>query len=202
MNENIRLKILLLSFQFFFCDCSYEDFCSCLPIMSSSPKRAGSSSSTGLPLPGVSPRNATSPTSSPGKHGLSSQPSFQMSMMLPTSPSKRSNSPLASASSSVNAALSPRHTTSPHRGSLYNGSITTSPRNANSPRNNNNQHLRNGEGSNHRSRRFKVLCTGGLGYIGSHTAVRLLETGYEVALCDNLSNSSIEVRVEDRHHHY
>ena len=37
---------------------------------------------------------------------------------------------------------------------------------------------------------MQVLLTGGLGYIGSHTAVELLEAGYEVVVIDNLSNSS------------
>lgn len=35
----------------------------------------------------------------------------------------------------------------------------------------------------------KILLTGGLGYIGSHTAVSLIESGYEVVILDNLSNS-------------
>lgn len=35
-----------------------------------------------------------------------------------------------------------------------------------------------------------ILCTGGLGYIGSHTAVQLLEAGYRVAVMDNCANSS------------
>lgn len=39
----------------------------------------------------------------------------------------------------------------------------------------------------------KVLVTGGLGYIGSHTAVDLLEQGYEVIIIDNLSRSKAEV---------
>lgn len=43
-----------------------------------------------------------------------------------------------------------------------------------------------------------VLVTGGAGYIGSHTCIELLESGYEVSVIDNLCNSSIDVitRVE------
>lgn len=39
----------------------------------------------------------------------------------------------------------------------------------------------------------KILVTGGLGYIGSHTVVELQNAGFEVIIIDNLSNSSIEV---------
>lgn len=39
---------------------------------------------------------------------------------------------------------------------------------------------------------MNVLLTGGAGYIGSHTAVELLENGYDVIVVDNLSNSSEE----------
>jgi len=39
-----------------------------------------------------------------------------------------------------------------------------------------------------------VLLTGGLGYIGSHTAVELLEAGYDVVIIDNLSNSKENVK--------
>ncbi|MCH2490473.1 MAG: UDP-glucose 4-epimerase GalE [Flavobacteriales bacterium] len=39
----------------------------------------------------------------------------------------------------------------------------------------------------------KILVTGGLGYIGSHTVVALQEAGFEVVIVDNLSNSSINV---------
>lgn len=35
-----------------------------------------------------------------------------------------------------------------------------------------------------------VLITGGAGYIGSHTAVELIGSGYEVIVVDNLSNSN------------
>jgi len=36
----------------------------------------------------------------------------------------------------------------------------------------------------------KILITGGTGYIGSHTTVKLIEAGYEVVIIDNLCNSS------------
>lgn len=39
----------------------------------------------------------------------------------------------------------------------------------------------------------KVLVTGGLGFIGSHTVVALQQQGVEVVIIDNLSNSSIDV---------
>jgi UDP-glucose 4-epimerase len=39
----------------------------------------------------------------------------------------------------------------------------------------------------------KVLVTGGTGYIGSHTVVELQNSGFEVVIVDNLSNSKIEV---------
>jgi UDP-glucose 4-epimerase len=39
----------------------------------------------------------------------------------------------------------------------------------------------------------KILVTGGLGYIGSHTVVELQQAGFETLIVDNLSNSSIEV---------
>ncbi|HSP40824.1 MAG TPA: UDP-glucose 4-epimerase GalE [Gillisia sp.] len=39
----------------------------------------------------------------------------------------------------------------------------------------------------------KILVTGGLGFIGSHTVVALLQKDYEVVIIDNLSNSSIDV---------
>ncbi len=40
---------------------------------------------------------------------------------------------------------------------------------------------------------MNILVTGGLGYIGSHTTVELLQEGYEVFIVDNLSNSTIDV---------
>lgn len=39
----------------------------------------------------------------------------------------------------------------------------------------------------------KILVTGGLGYIGSHTVVELQKSGFHPVIIDNLSNSSIEV---------
>ena len=40
---------------------------------------------------------------------------------------------------------------------------------------------------------MKILVTGGLGFIGSHTAVELVKNGHEVIIADNLVNSKIEV---------
>ncbi|MGV3695652.1 UDP-glucose 4-epimerase GalE [Flavobacterium sp.] len=40
---------------------------------------------------------------------------------------------------------------------------------------------------------MKIVVTGGLGFIGSHTVVELQNEGFEVVAIDNLSNSSIEV---------
>ncbi|KQC30072.1 UDP-glucose 4-epimerase GalE [Flagellimonas eckloniae] len=42
---------------------------------------------------------------------------------------------------------------------------------------------------------MKILVTGGLGFIGSHTVVELQNEGFEVVIIDNLSNSSEEVLV-------
>ncbi len=39
----------------------------------------------------------------------------------------------------------------------------------------------------------KILVTGGAGYIGSHTVVELQQSGYEVIIVDNLSNSDASV---------
>ncbi len=46
---------------------------------------------------------------------------------------------------------------------------------------------------------MKTLLTGGAGYIGSHTALAMLEAGHEVVLVDNFNNSSPEAvrRVEE-----
>lgn len=40
---------------------------------------------------------------------------------------------------------------------------------------------------------MKIVVTGGLGFIGSHTVVELQSQGFEVVIIDNLSNSSEEV---------
>jgi len=40
---------------------------------------------------------------------------------------------------------------------------------------------------------MKVLVTGGMGYIGSHTVVKLIENGYDVVIVDNLYNSKESV---------
>lgn len=40
---------------------------------------------------------------------------------------------------------------------------------------------------------MSILVTGGAGYIGSHTAVELLDAGENIIILDNFSNSSPEV---------
>lgn len=40
---------------------------------------------------------------------------------------------------------------------------------------------------------MKVLVTGGLGYIGSHTVVALAESGFDIVIVDNLDNTSVKV---------
>ena len=40
---------------------------------------------------------------------------------------------------------------------------------------------------------MKILVTGGLGFIGSHTVVELQNEGFEVIIIDNLSNTSLSV---------
>lgn len=39
---------------------------------------------------------------------------------------------------------------------------------------------------------MSILVTGGAGYIGSHTCVEMLNSGYDVVIIDNLDNSSSE----------
>jgi UDP-glucose 4-epimerase len=39
----------------------------------------------------------------------------------------------------------------------------------------------------------KILVTGGMGYIGSHTVVELIQAGFDPIIVDDLSNSSVEV---------
>lgn len=51
---------------------------------------------------------------------------------------------------------------------------------------------------------MNVLLTGGAGYIGTHTAIALVEAGYGVVIADNLVNSSVEAvervrRITDAH---
>ena len=38
-----------------------------------------------------------------------------------------------------------------------------------------------------------ILCTGGMGYIGSHTVIKLIDAGFDVLIVDNLINSDKEV---------
>ena len=40
---------------------------------------------------------------------------------------------------------------------------------------------------------MKILVTGGLGYIGAHTSVLLIEQGHQLIILDNLENSSLRV---------
>jgi UDP-glucose 4-epimerase len=42
----------------------------------------------------------------------------------------------------------------------------------------------------------KILVTGGLGYIGSHTVVELAGAGYEPVIVDDLSNSNPKIRTQ------
>ena len=42
----------------------------------------------------------------------------------------------------------------------------------------------------------KILVTGGLGYIGSHTVVELHKSGHEIVIIDDLSNSSLSILME------
>ncbi len=39
----------------------------------------------------------------------------------------------------------------------------------------------------------RILVTGGTGYIGSHTVVELINSGFDVVIVDNLSNSNVDV---------
>ena len=40
---------------------------------------------------------------------------------------------------------------------------------------------------------MKILLTGGLGYIGSHIAIKAIDDGHKVIILDNLSNSGLDV---------
>lgn len=46
---------------------------------------------------------------------------------------------------------------------------------------------------NNKSYEKRILVTGGTGYIGSHTVVELQQSGYDVVIVDNLSNSNADV---------
>ena len=54
-------------------------------------------------------------------------------------------------------------------------------------------------GGKGKDKTMKILLAGGAGYIGSHTAVDLLEAGHEIVIADNFDNSSPEAvaRVEE-----
>ena len=45
-----------------------------------------------------------------------------------------------------------------------------------------------------RNKKEYILITGGLGFIGSHTAIELLKSKKNLILVDNLVNSSISVK--------
>ena len=48
-----------------------------------------------------------------------------------------------------------------------------------------------------------ILVTGGMGYIGSHTVVQLLEAGEEVVILDNLSiDNHFFINLIDKNHSY
>ncbi|MEB0249526.1 GDP-mannose 4,6-dehydratase, partial [Mucilaginibacter sp. 5B2] len=40
---------------------------------------------------------------------------------------------------------------------------------------------------------MKILVTGGLGFIGTHTVVELVKAGYDPIIIDDLSNSSVKM---------
>tara|TARA_B100000768_G_scaffold25359_1_gene23288 strand:+ start:1749 stop:2786 length:1038 start_codon:yes stop_codon:yes gene_type:complete len=44
-----------------------------------------------------------------------------------------------------------------------------------------------------KSLKSKIIVTGGLGFIGSHTVAELISQGFEVVIVDDLSNSSIDI---------
>ena len=46
---------------------------------------------------------------------------------------------------------------------------------------------------------MKILVTGGMGYIGSHTCVELMKAGHSVVVVDNLSNASAAVQQRVEH---
>jgi len=49
------------------------------------------------------------------------------------------------------------------------------------------------ESSLNKMKKKTILVTGGLGYIGSHTSINLIEEGYKLIIVDNLCNSSLTV---------
>ena len=45
---------------------------------------------------------------------------------------------------------------------------------------------------------MSILLTGGLGFIGSHTAVELLNNNYNVIIVDDLSNSKARITAQQK----
>ena len=52
---------------------------------------------------------------------------------------------------------------------------------------------------NEKAMKMKILVTGGMGYIGSHTCVELMKAGHDVVVLDNLSNASAAVQQRVEH---
>ena len=45
---------------------------------------------------------------------------------------------------------------------------------------------------------IRILVTGGTGYIGSHTCIKLIKAGYELVVVDNLCNPSLKSLKRER----
>ena len=56
----------------------------------------------------------------------------------------------------------------------------------------NNETINTSNQNSNNNNNNKILVTGGVGYIGSHTCIELIAAGYDVVVYDNLSNSNLE----------